>query len=68
MNRDEFTTYLNGTGVEFGALHNRLPVDSTRCQVLYVDRLDALQIGRAESLEQIAGDPIYLNSLKWACF
>jgi hypothetical protein len=39
MNREVFLKYLSGKGAEFGALHNPLPLDPARCQVLYVDRI-----------------------------
>jgi len=34
---------LSGEGVEFGALHNRLPVDLDKANVLYADRLNREQ-------------------------
>lgn len=44
----EFKTHisfnqLSGEGVEFGALHNPLPVDPDKAHVLYVDRLSREQ-------------------------
>ncbi|MEW6584692.1 MAG: methyltransferase domain-containing protein [Nitrospirota bacterium] len=35
--------YLTGKGIEFGALHNPLPVDVEKAHVVYADRLTKLQ-------------------------
>ena len=37
--RQPFQSYLEGTGIEIGALHNPMPVDRRRATVRYVDRL-----------------------------
>lgn len=36
--------HLKGKGVEFGALHNPLPVNPKQCQVCYVDRLATKEV------------------------
>jgi SAM-dependent methyltransferase len=36
-------THLVGRGIEFGALNNPLPVDSTQAKVIFADRLTRLQ-------------------------
>lgn len=37
--RQRFQSYLVGRGIEIGALHNPMPVNSTRAKVRYVDRV-----------------------------
>jgi len=37
--RQRFQRYLQGSGIEIGALHNPMPVDAARAKVRYVDRV-----------------------------
>ncbi len=49
--------HLFGTGSEFGALHQPLEVDRSKCQVVYADRLDkATALAKFPELRSIAGD------------